>query len=119
MTGEQLADVQLTHPPDSSEAAEADDGAAEVPANHAGVSSSAVESSGQLPAASAPGADVVSDAAAAEQGPDGAAAMVDNGRHSEDANGAEADAEEFGADGSVFQQPQCPAITALAACTQR
>ena len=119
MTGEQLADVQLTHPPDGSEAAAADDRAAEVPADHAGVSSPAAESSGQLPDASVPGAEVVSDAAAAEQGTGGAAAMVASSQHPEDFNGADADAEELGASGPVPKQPLCPATTALAACTHR
>jgi hypothetical protein len=119
LTGEQLADVQLTHPPDKSEAAAADDAAAEVLADHAGVSSPADESSGQLPHASAPGADVISDAAAAEQGLDGAAAVLASSRHPEDADGAEVDAEELGASGPIFQQPLCPAITTLAACSQR
>lgn len=90
-----------------------------MPANHAGVSSSAEESSGQLPDASTPGADVGPDAAAAEQTPGNAAAMVASSQHPEDANGADADAEELGASGPTSQQPSCPAITALAACTQR
>lgn len=129
MTGEQLADLQLTHPPDNSEAAAAGDEAAEAPADANGVPSSTGESSGQLPNASEPGAAAASEAGAAVQGYNDAAAVAGASQPSEQAGAidaaadvdadADADVEELEITGSACQQPLCPAITTLTTSPKR
>jgi hypothetical protein len=116
LTGEQLADLQLTHPPDSSTAAAAGDSAASAPAAHSGVPASAEGSSCQLPDASVSGAVVAS---GASEDHNGAAAQAGSDQHAEQEGGMESDADEMVDAGHTCQQPACPAITTLGACTTR
>lgn len=119
LTGEQLAEVQLTHPPDNSDAAAADDAAGEpladsgaaVPAEQAGAAADSGGQPADADAASAP------EAAAAEQQGGAAEPAFGAGQQPDaayQAARADAEAEEANEEEPGARTPLCPAITTLA-----
>lgn len=127
LTGEQLADVQLTHPSDTSDAAAADDAAgnalpdsgAAVPASHDQLPDSAAGSDSKPPetdAAGSCGADASEQYGSAAEAVSGAAQQSDA---ADEAVGMGAEAEEPDEDESAARAPLCPAITALAVSHSR